>query len=362
MPENRPDKLVWKEDKNGYERIVLAGDAGGTNTNIAIVGVKKGSFSILGSVTHKSAGISNFTSVIVNTIKELKSDKPQFLPDLCSISGAGPVKNNHCALTNTKWGISGNDIEKTSGIKTVLINDFMALSYGIPLLDINNPVQITKLPSPDGTFPEESGGRKAVVGAGTGLGVGYLTEQDKKYSAHPSEGGHSDFAAFDADTAALKEFIRSSIGMTPGTERVLSGQGIVNIFNYYKEIRRVPMEGILKQIDQSPDKEKPRIISANTGSSVICSEIFKLFVRIYGKFASSASVFLIPEGGIYIAGGIVTKNEKHFIEDNLFMKYFLTNHKPGIRKMLQTIPVYIVRNYSTSLLGAANAGIMITEG
>jgi glucokinase len=85
----------------------------------------------------------------------------------------------------------------------------------------------------------------------------------------------------------------------------------------------------------------------------------KLFVKMYGSFAGSLAVVFLPFGGIYLAGGIATKNEWLFLEDNLFMKYFEQNYNPILRPLLKKIPVYIVRDYSISLYGAANAAVTL---
>jgi glucokinase len=85
----------------------------------------------------------------------------------------------------------------------------------------------------------------------------------------------------------------------------------------------------------------------------------KLFVNMYGSFAGSLAVVFMPFGGVYLAGGIATKNEWLFLENNLFMKNFERNYNPNIRPLLKKIPVYIVRDYSISLYGAANAAVTL---
>jgi glucokinase len=99
-----------------------------------------------------------------------------------------------CRLTNVDWDIDGNALSQSLGIPAVVINDFTGISYGIPLLDVRNPERILTLPQPDGSVPPQRGSRKAVVGAGTGLGVGHVSFEHGRYVAFPSEGGHSDFA------------------------------------------------------------------------------------------------------------------------------------------------------------------------
>ena len=242
---------------------------------------------------------------------------------------------------------------------TLVINDFLAVGYRIPTLDVEDPQQITRLPTTDGEFPLPAGRTKAVVGAGTGLGVGFLTAENGKYLAHPSEGGHSSFAAFDEETFELKEYITKKFGTAPGAEPFISGQGISNIYHCMKAGKKFAVDGVLKEIDRTKDEDKPALISKNARDNQACRNIMKLFVKMYGSFAGNLAVVFLPFGGVYLAGGIATKNEWLFLEDNLFMKNFEQNYNPIIRPLLKKIPVYIVRDYSISLYGAANAAVTL---
>ncbi|MBN2444469.1 MAG: glucokinase, partial [Spirochaetales bacterium] len=309
--------------------------------------------------SHKSNEIDGLEQPLKDLVTLIKEKNSSVKIDLCCISAAGPVANNYCKLTNCKWDVDGDSIEKALGIKTLIINDFLAIGYGIPTLDVNNPEQITKLATTKGSRPEPEGNVKAVVGAGTGLGVGFLISSNGIYRAHPSEGGHSGFAAYDDETKKLKEYVTEKIGETPGTEPFVSGQGITNIFKFYKDKKNIAMTGIVKEIDAAPDEDKPALISQNAGGNPVCKEIMELFISMYGRFAGSLSVVFMPFSGMYLAGGIVTKNEKLFIENNLFMKNFEQNYNPNIRPVLQRIPVYIIKDYSISLYGAANAAVTL---
>jgi glucokinase len=147
--------------------------------------------------------------------------------------------------------------------------------------------------------------------------------------------------------------------MAPGTEPFVSGQGIANIYNYLKDGKKLVIDGVLKEIDQAKDEDKPALISQNAKDNQVCRDIMKLFVKMYGSFAGSLAVIFMPFGGVYLAGGIATKNEWLFLENNLFMKNFERNYNPNIRPLLKKIPVYIVRDYSISLYGAANAAVTL---
>jgi glucokinase len=354
-------EFKWQSDDFVQDQIILAGDIGGTNTNLALVGFKNGHFTIIMEGVYRSAAIDGLIDPIREVIAAGVAKDHRLAPNLCCISAAGPVENNYCHLTNCHWDVDGSVIQATIGIPTWVINDFTAIGYGIPTLDVNNPEQITNLPHPDGSMPSPlKGAPKAVVGAGTGLGVGYLVATDGgKYIACPSEGGHAGFADFDEETRELKAFVSKKFAKSPGIEPFVSGQGISNIYHFFKEVRGLKIEGVFTEIDAVPDADKPGLISKYASSNAICKEIMRTFIKIYGAVTGSYSAIFIPTGGMYLAGGIAAKNERFFLEDNLFMRFFESNYREGIEALLKKIPVYIIKDYAISIYGAANAAITL---
>jgi glucokinase len=350
-----PVETKWMTENCSYDRIILAGDVGGTNTNIAFLGNTGKDFTIIMECVFSTPDVLSFPECLKTTLQQARQKIPELTPDICCISGAGPVKDNYCTLSNTKCDIDGDQIEKALDVRTLIINDFSAISYSLPLMDVNNSEQITCLRHLDGSVSEQRGHMMAVAGAGTGMGVGFLIEKNEKYTAYPSEGGHISFASFDEETRQFYEFMVSRIGELTEAELFVCGGGIASLFDFFKEVKKVPIEGVLAQIDKADESEKPAMISKCADQNSVCREIFKLFVKMYGRFAGDVSSLLIPTMGMYLAGGIVTKNEKYFLEDDLFMRYFEGCYHPNIQKVLKTIPVYIIKDYSVSLYGAANA-------
>ncbi|MBN1575020.1 MAG: glucokinase [Chitinispirillaceae bacterium] len=354
----------WFNTDYNFDQVILAGDIGGTNTTLALVGRKNNKFTIMGKFPCKSSEVTSLIDPVNEVVAAAGNKNPDLKIDLCCIGAAGPVENNFCQPTNCSWAIDGKEIGKAIGVETLVINDFTAISYGIPTLDVEDKTQITRLPCTDGTFPEQTGGGdiKITVGAGTGLGVGYLISRDGKYRAYSSEGGHSGFADFDEETRELKHYVISKKNLTEssvGTEPFVSGMGIYNAFNFLKDTKKIKIEGVLKEIDATRDEDKPALISQHAKSNDVCRKIMRLFVGMYGRFAGNVSLIFLPTGGVYLAGGIASKNEEFFLEDNLFMKNFEVNYNPNIRPLLKKIPVYIIKDYSISLYGAANAGVTL---
>ncbi|MBN1309390.1 MAG: glucokinase [Chitinispirillaceae bacterium] len=354
----------WFNTDSNFDQVILAGDIGGTNTTLALVGRKNDTFTIMAKFPYKSSEVTSLTPPLQEVIAAGKSKKSSLKIDLCCIGAAGPVENNFCKPTNCSWAIDGKEIGKATGVETLVINDFAAISYGIPTLDVEDKRQITRLPCTDGTFPKQTGKGdiKITVGAGTGLGVGYLIARDGKYRAYSSEGGHSGFADFDGETRELKQYVISKknlSGTSVGTEPFVSGMGIYNTFNFLKDTKKIKIEGVLREIDATRDEDKPALISQHAATNGVCRKIMRTFVGMYGRFAGNVSLIFLPTGGVYLAGGIASKNEEFFLEDNLFMKNFEANYNPNIRPLLKKIPVYIIKDYSISLYGAANAAVTL---
>lgn len=352
-------EMTWLESEtSSYDELILAGDAGGTNTTIAVVGRNGDSYRIIVKCRYRSAEIENFTETVSHALASVRKERASIDPSLFCVSAAGPVIENTCSLTNTNWTIDGNEVERVHHLRTKVVNDFYALSFGVPLLDTKDPAQIAVLKHPDGSCPPETGSTKAVLGAGTGLGVGLLRMMEGRPVAIPSEGGHSDFAPFDEETRALRDYIAQKIGTpNPSNERFISGQGVVNIFSFFRDVKKIPISGPAAEINAVPDDKKPPLISKYSRSDETCASMLRLFVRMYGRYAGNVGTFFLPTAGLYVAGGIVTKDEPFFHEDNRFMRFFEMNDQEGILGVLKTIPVYIVKNYDTSLLGAAHAGV-----
>ncbi|HUX13076.1 MAG TPA: glucokinase [Spirochaetia bacterium] len=355
---------------NNNKRFILTADVGGTHTTVGLVALEKGRFTIVAKEPFETAALNGIEEALLSARPRMQDHLDGAAIEGCCISCAGPVRDNRCALSNASWDIDGPDVEKKTGLPTMLVNDFIAVGYSLPLLDESDRAQLTPLPHPDGSLPQAMKDPtglmvRAVLGAGTGLGVGYLVEDNGRYFGLPSEGGHADFAPFDEETDAFHEFLQRRIGAAPGTELFVSGQGISNIWQFFRRTGRISDSDVsenvcLAEIDALEPADRPSLISQFADSDERCADIMRLFVRMYGKYASNLALIFLPGGGFFLAGGIAAKNERWFLAENLFMRHFVSNYKDLVRPVLDTIPVYIIKEYSISLLGAANAFISRT--
>jgi len=224
--------VLWLTTNFKQNHFILTADIGGTNTRIALVGKKNSKITILLKLMFKSSEINGLIDPFKQLLQIARQKNSSLVPEFISISAAGLVENNYCTLINCSWNIDAKKIQKVLGIKTYLFNDFSAICYGINTLDIKNPDHITCIPHSDGSHPESNGKTKAVVGAGTGLGMGLIISSKDRDVICPSEGGHSSFSPFDEETTKLYQFLTKEYGTAPGNEAFVSGRGIVNIYNY----------------------------------------------------------------------------------------------------------------------------------
>lgn len=356
--------MYWKKHgstiKIPFPRYILAGDIGGTHTNLALFGENGRNYQMLLKCVFATQRIVDFEEPFADLLNEIRAKAPACFPSIACISVAGPATGNYCKLTNASWAVDGSAVTTRFGIETRVINDFLALSYAMPLLNLQDEEQVAVLAHTDASKPPPNGEVMAVLGAGTGLGTSFLVKQGDDYHAYPAEGGHSDFSAHDEETIGLKRFVETQYPFTPGAEPFIAGRGIANIFNYRKSMG-MKIEGILEEIDGSPDSDKPAMISMAASHSQPCREIMELYVSIYARYAARVALMYLPTGGLFIAGGIAAKNLRLLRENDRFMRTFEKSYKDNIHEVLMKIPVYVVRDYSISLYGAANAARVLTK-
>lgn len=353
--------IRWLAPDASFDKLILAGDIGGTNTNLGLVGYKGGKFTLILETVFASASIDGLAEPIRETLKVALEMRQDLRPSHCCISAAGPVSNNRCVMTNLPWSIDGDALTAAFGIPTLVVNDFVAISYGIPTLDIDDPTQIYKLAHTDGSIPTPKQTTKAVIGPGTGMGVSFLAFDGERYIPASSEGGHMTFAPFDEDSASFCDYIKKQRGCQPGVEPLVSGMGLRNMYDWWKETKGVPKNEAFDRIEATPADDRPKYISRASDTDPVAAEMMRLFVKMLGRYASDICTLFLPLGGFYLAGGTVQKDLRWLERDNLFMQYFEQNYNPNIRPILKNIPVYIIKDYSISLYGAANASINLQK-
>jgi len=257
---------------------------------------------------------------------------------------AGPVRRGRSKISNLPWIIDSRDLAKQLKLDSVgMINDLEAYAYGIDGLDSKDFVVLNE-------GSEDAEGNRAVISARTGLGVAGLYWDGYRHHPFGCEGGHSDFAPRNELEMALLSYLQKKYGRI-SCERLLSGPGIKNIYDFLRDTKRAEEPQALKdQIAGTPDA--PALISklAAAGTTPICDQTMSIFVSIYGAETGNVALNFLSTGGIYIGGSVAAKNVTK-MKDPIFMKSFLD--KGRLVPLMKEIPVSIVLNDDAGMIGAA---------
>ncbi len=337
-------KEYKKFEKKVYKQFVLGGDIGGTNTNLGIFGVKNNNPSILLSFHFKTKELRSLEFAINKVLKYAKREYGIRIKKAClSIAGVISADGNSAAMTNAKWKINKKILKKKTGLDYSLANDFEAIGYGINMLDNSRISTLKKAPMAK-TAPI------AIIGAGTGLGKTILM-YDKHINLHipmKSEGGLCDFPAQTSEEVELVNFAKKSkkIKASLSYEEVLSGRGIDIIYRFLRENGKFKETVYTKEINHA--KDKSALISKYRKLDNTCRQTYQIFKKNYAKFARNCALDSLSFGGLYIAGGIASRNEDIF--DREFVRIFEEHHK--LSPVLRKVPIYLIKDYNAGLLGA----------
>ena len=350
-------EIIWRNETVSFERLVLAGDIGGTNTNLALVGETGGKFTIVLETVSASRDLTSLSLPVRETLAIAQARRPDLVPTKACISAAGPVSDNRCTMTNLSWTIDGPALSAEFGLPVRVINDFLAIAYGVPTLDVDDPEQIAVIAHADGSRPAAQPATKAVIGPGTGLGVAFLAWDGAKYVPASSEGGHMVFAPWNDDTQSFRDYMFRRYGKAPGVEPFVSGKGIGNLYEWWRDTRGVPATAAWQAIEAAAVHERPRLISELTASDATAAAMISLFVQMLGRFGGDIASLFLSTGGLYLAGGVAQKQLRWIEHEGQFAKAFEASYNPILSQLLRQVPVYLIRDYAISLYGAANGAL-----
>jgi glucokinase len=329
-----------KGTQAGKNRNILAGDVGGTKTELGLFSVVGGRLRPIKKERfinrdHKGPG---------EVIKEFLGPENSGEIAAASLGVAAPVEGGRAALTNISWTIDAGYIKERFGIKNVwIINDLVATGWGLPLLSAGDMVVLQE------GRPRK--GNAALIAAGTGLGETILFWDGTTRIPSASEGGHADFAPRDAIETGLLEFLIKRYGHV-SYERVLSGTGLKNVYDFLIESEGLPVSPRLTGRFQ---KEDPASVVSDEakkeGGDETCRRALELFISIYGAEAGNLALKAMAVGGVYVGGGIAPKMIEP-LKRGGFIKALID--KGRFKGFLSNVPVYVILNAETALLGAAH--------
>jgi glucokinase len=325
--------------------LLLAGDVGGTKTALGVFSAERGPAEPLVGDQFASADYPS----LVPMVEEFLARAGLTVRRAC-FAVAGPVLGGRATITNLSWLLDERELTAQLGVGPVsLFNDVEASALAVTSLQPNDLHTLNSgEPEPRGSV--------AVIAPGTGLGQAYLTWDGSRYRAFPSEGGHADFAPATELEAGLLTHLMRRYGHV-SVERVCSGPGLLNIYEYLREGGEAPESTEVGRQLAAPDADKPAVIGEAAvqlpDPDPLSRAAVELFVSILGAEAGNLALKILSTGGIYVAGGIPLRLLPA-LEGGHFMRAF--TDKGRLRDLMVRIPVRVTM-HRTALRGAAMRGL-----
>jgi len=335
--------------------MFLVGDVGGTKVRLALYEMDDGKLIRQQTDKFMSADYSGLDEVV-----RIFLDKHRISVTKSCFGVPGPIINGEAQATNLPWKLQEEELRKTLEIQDVtLVNDLVATAAAIPYL---KPEELFTLHSGNRTSSPEkelkpgystlAGGRDgtfAVLAPGTGLGQAFLSINSGKHHLLPSEGGHVDFAPTTEIEVSLLEYLSSKYTHV-SYERVLSGPGLINIYQFLRDTgyAREPEE-LRKRLNED---DPSFLISsyAQTGEYELCVKALDIFASILGAQAGNMVLTLLATGGIYLGGGIMANIYKKLAEGITVSAYL---QKVRLSDLVKNAPLYVILDDHAALVGAA---------
>jgi len=317
--------------------MILAGDVGGTKVHLALYDFTNGSLQYTRDQRYPAKDYSGLEEIVREFLGGDQVTSSCF-------GVPGPVRDGRLRLTNLPWTLDSRELAQNLSIDHVfLINDLEANGYGVAELKAD---QIHTLSEGD---PSQIGNR-ALIAAGTGLGEGVLIWNGRTHVPYPSEGGHSDYAPRNEDEIDLLRFLKQKYNGRISFERVVSGMGLTNIYDFLRDVRGMEEPAWLSDRLASEDPNAVITELALAAKSEICERALDMFVSAYGAEAGNLALKVLSIGGLYIGGGIAPRILEK-LKDGSFMRSF--TDKGRLSQLLINMPVRVILESRAALLGAA---------
>jgi glucokinase len=323
--------------------MILAGDIGGTNARLALFDVRNGDFDLVAATVFPSRRYSGLDQIVSEFVSTAGVH-----PDRACFGVAGPVTNGKVEASNLPWVIESASLASELKLKTTtLINDLEATGWGVGAISSNDLVTLS--------HSETSVvGNQAIIAAGTGLGEGGLYWDGTRHHVFASEGGHCDFAPLDDLQVELWRYLRARYGHV-SYERILSGPGLINVFEFLRDTGRGEPPSWLTDEMQRTDPAAVISHAGIEGKCGLCEHALDIFVAVYGAEAGNLALKVKATGGVFVAGGIAPKILPK-LATPLFLEAFLD--KGRLRHLMELMPIKVITNDKLALLGAARCAFL----
>jgi glucokinase len=326
--------------------MILAADVGGTKSNLGLF--KSGGAMDLSLAFQRTYATHDFpqsvAAMLLHFLEEAKH-APGDVAAAC-VGIAGPVEDGISVAEWLPWPVV-DEKEVATGLgiaATRLINDMVATAWGVTALRADQLVTLNP-------GQPKHGRNVAVIAAGTGLGESALVFDDGKYHAVACEGGHTDWAPRNKVELDLFRFLLER-SQRVTNEHVICGRGLVNVYTYFKSLETGTAPAELPDSDADAGRIAQEAVEDPASAA---ARTMELFVSAYGGRAGSLAMQLMATGGVYVGGGIAPKNLSRMC-DGSFVRNFV-DKGPLFQPILQKIPIHVVMEQKTALIGAAQYAV-----
>jgi len=328
------------------KKYSLIADIGGTKTVLAIMDSKD---NILLKKVYLSRDIKHFTDTL-HEFMHMKECKKYNVKDACiAVSGPVNTERDYARPTNLSWTVDKHSIlVRTPLRRVVLLNDFEAVGFAMDTLKQEQYIELTDT----STYNSET---IAVIGVGTGLGISILPNTYGKHFPLPSEGGHIDLPINSKDAIDTKfQSYLIQKKLYHDAEDVVSGRGIVNIYNFLLTQKVKHDKRIAQTIRNEVDADKPAIITkyALEDRDALCIRTLELFIKYYARISRNLALTTLCSR-LVLAGGISPKIVSAL--QDVFVEEFVQHDVESMRKMLEQIQIIVITDQNITLQGAMNA-------
>lgn len=345
--------------RRGGAELVMSADCGGTNSRLRLLLVdaeaqvlegQEAPGTLVAEEKYPNILFKSLDAIIENFLSKYCTAGEAW-PSVAVLAVAGVVAANRVRFTNLDWTVDGFELASKFDIKRVeIINDFVAQGYGTLTLGDEDIIKLNGVPS-----------RKwapiACIGAGTGLGHCFLVaDPSGEYVCYPSESGHVEFAprgrGKDDEQVKLLQHLKIKFSgwNRISVERVVSGKGICNIYEYLAHAHPERVEKKMHE-EYKGSPGDAGIVSRHATPGSLCQEALDIFAGCYGASCGSFAITVMPFRGLFVTGG-VSKRLAHLLKDPEGEFQTAYRDKGRVAGLLEQVPLFLVNNDDMGQRGA----------
>ncbi len=329
--------------------MILAGDIGGTKAVLALCDPDGEGWRTVREQRFECAAYDDLKTIVAAFLDGVDPS-----PAAAAFGVAGPVFGGRAKVTNLPWTVDAEAISRRFAIPSVtLLNDLAATATAVLHLGRNDLATIQ-----EGEADPE--GARAVIAPGTGLGEAFVVWSRAGWVVCPTEGGHATFAPANAEQFALMDFVSRRFGGHVSFERVCSGSGIPNLYDFLHETGRYEQPHWLGEALAAADDRTPVIVNAALENRApICTATLDLFTDILACEIGNLALKTFATGGVYIGGGIPPR-----ILERLRRPEFIADiaNKGRFAGWIAGLPIHVILDPQAALHGAAWASLAAVRG